>query len=273
MLSDLHCHSIYSDGDLSPTELVRRATEAGLGAAALTDHDTDAGTAEFCAAAKAAGLRVCTGIELSARDGGEVHILGYGVPLSDENEAYRHALEKFSGLRRRRVDGILKKLRDNGIELSLEDLDPVTKTPTRLHIARGLVEKGYALSVKEAYDRYLAPGSAGFVPYDFLAPEEAVEAIARFGGIPVLAHPGRIQKTDGERESLIRRLVNVGLRGIECRYPTHTSAETKAFLKLADRLGLIATGGSDFHRAVGVHSCKDFAGYPLDPQVSEELGL
>lgn len=242
MGADLHAHSTASDGVLSPAELVRAAAAVGLTALALTDHDSTAGVAEAAAAAAQAGLRLVPGVELSTDAiGREVHILGYfcagRAPLEE-------LLAEMRAARRRRLEQMVERLRAAGLPVALERVLALAGAgaPGRAHVARALVEAGCAASVEEAFDRYLLPGRPGYVPRRKLHPGEAVRAVIAAGGVAVLAHPGLV----GD-DGVLPELLAAGLGGIEVHYPAHTAAQVAHYARLAEELGLIATGGSDFH--------------------------
>lgn len=245
MPADLHTHTTASDGTLSPAALVRRAHAAGITCLAVTDHDTFAGLPEAAAEAARAGMTLVPGVELSTdATGREVHVLGYfcradGGPLVD-------LLAEMRVARARRVEEIVTRLRAAGVPVALEQVLAVAGegAPGRAHVARALVGLGCAASVPEAFDRYLLPGRPGYVPRRKLHPADAVRRVVDAGGVAVLAHPGLI----GD-DGVLPELIWAGLRGIEALYPAHSPDQVRDYLALADDLGLIATGGSDFHGA------------------------
>ncbi len=253
---DLHTHSTASDGTRSPAEVVALADEAGLAALALTDHDTTSGLAEArAAAADRPGLRLVPGVEVSARyTGGTMHILGLGI---DENApALRRLLASFIGARDDRNPKILAKLQAIGIDVDMDDVlgaaesfDPGrAHVIGRMHIAEAIRVKGYAQSIQDAFARYLGNGGAAFVDKERLEPREVIEGIVAGGGAAVLAHPVQLNLRDGqELEDYVRRLAAAGLGGIEVYHPDHSPERTRRYLDLARRLGLLVTGGSDFH--------------------------
>lgn len=253
---DLHTHSTASDGTRSPAEVVALADEAGLAALALTDHDTTSGLAEARAAAVARpGLRLVPGVEVSARyTGGTMHILGLGI---DENApALRRLLASFIGARNDRNPKILAKLRAIGIDVDMDDVlgaaesfDPGRQHVIgRMHIAEAMRVKGYAQSIQDAFARYLGNGGTAFVDKERLEPHEAIEGIVAGGGAAVLAHPVQLNLGDGqELEDCVHRLAGAGLGGIEVYHPDHSPEQTRRYLDLARQLGLLVTGGSDFH--------------------------
>ncbi len=243
MAADLHAHSTASDGVLRPAELVRAAQAAGLTALALTDHDSMEGVPEAAAEAGRVGLRLVPGVELSTdATGREVHILGYFCrgdqpPLADLLAAMRAA-------RRERLERMVEQLRAAGVPVRLERVQELAGggAPGRAHVARALVEAGWAGSVEEAFERFLLRGRPGYVPRKKLHPVEAVRAVVAAGGVAVLAHPGLI----GD-DGVLGELLAAGLGGIEVHYPAHTAEQVARYARLAEELGLVATGGSDFH--------------------------
>jgi len=240
---DLHVHSSASDGTLSPAAVVRAAHAAGVTALALTDHDTTDGVAEAMAAAAALGVELIPGVELNTdRSRGEVHILGYYIPLDDQR--FQGLLAHRRGARVRRGQAMVQRLQALGCAITFDQVERIAQggAITRPHVARALVEAGCVASVEEAFRRYLHAGGPAYVPHEPFSPVEAVRAVLDAGGVPVLAHPGRM-----EDEGIIPELVAAGLQGLECYYPEHTPADTRRFLELAAKYDLVITGGTDFH--------------------------
>lgn len=245
---DLHLHSTHSDGSRRPAEIVALAHRAGVTALALTDHDITTGIPEAVAAAQPLDIEVVPGIELSARHGdSELHVLGYYLDWQDPELAARTARLRES--RHRRNPQIIERLQALGLELSYDEVRRLAGTESvgRPHIARVLMDKGYVSSAKEAFDRYLAGGRPAYVPRELPDPAEAVRWIRDAGGIPVLAHPTWVRESGEGLATLVERLKTEGLGGIEVHYSTHTKQQTSEYLHLAKRLGLLVTGGSDFH--------------------------
>ncbi len=253
---DLHTHSTASDGTRTPAEVVALAEKASLAAFALTDHDTTSGLAEARAAtADFPGLRFVPGVEVSARyTGGTMHILGLGI---DENSpALRALLANFVGARDERNPKILAKLQAMGIDVDMDDVlkaaesfDPGrAHVIGRMHIAEAMRVKGWAQSIQDAFGRYLGNDGAAFVDKERLEPHEVIEGIVAGGGVAVLAHPVQLRIRDhGELEDYVRRLAEAGLGGIEVYHSSHSPELTRRYLDLARKLGLLVTGGSDFH--------------------------
>jgi predicted metal-dependent phosphoesterase TrpH len=208
---------------------------------AITDHDTLAAFERF---ERVAGLRVVTGIEINAAHaGGEVHILGYGLqtgpsPLTAVIEANREA-------RRVRVGQIVTQLREAGHQITFADVEAEAApnaTLGRPHVGKALIRKGIVPDIETAFRAFLRGGTPGYVPSTHITPHEAVDAILAAGGVPVLAHPGRLRD-----ESIIGELAQRGLRGLEVFYPTHDANLRHHFRAIAQQHGLVMTGGSDFH--------------------------
>lgn len=243
MAADLHTHSTASDGVLAPAELMRRAHAAGLAAVALTDHDTVEGLTEAAAEARRLGLRLVPGVELSTDAiGREVHILGYYCRF--EAEPFAVLLEEMRAARRERLERMVARLNAAGVPVALERVRALAGAGSagRPHVARALVEAGHAADVHDAFARFLGRGRPGYVPRRKLHPADAVRAVVAAGGVAVLAHPGLV----GD-DGVIADLVAAGLGGIEADYPAHTPEQAARYRRLADDLGLIPTGGSDYH--------------------------
>lgn len=237
-----------SDGTLSPTELVELAAREGLAALAVTDHDHVGGLAEARRAGARLGVEVVAGIELSvAHEVREFHLLGY---LFDEGDpALLAALSSLREARAGRAEQMVARLRGLGVDVSLEDVareaGPEGGAVGRPHVARALVKRGYASSIQDAFDRYLADGRPAAVPKRKLSAREALGLVHGAGGVAVLAHP--VTVVEGRREALVRELAALGLDGIEVVHSKHGPAEVARFRALARELDLVETGGSDFH--------------------------
>lgn len=228
---------------LSPTQLVNEAVRRRIDVLALTDHDTMAGIPEAQAAADAAGIRFVPGVELNTdAPRGELHILGYYI--SPHDAAFQALLEQRQNSRFERARKMIERLQKIGCLIDIQDVERIAKGAViaRPHVARALVERGYAASVQEAFERYVDKGKPGYVPREGFSAVDAVQAILAAGGVPVLAHPGRMATDD-----YIFPLIEAGLQGIECFYPEHTPQQTARYVEIAKRHQLVITGGSDFH--------------------------
>lgn len=248
---DLHLHSTFSDGIETPERLAALGREAGLSALALTDHDTLEGTRRFQAAAAAHGIRTVTGVEISVESPGrEVHVLGYGV--DPEHGDLRRSLGDLREGRHARNLRILAKLRDLGCPLDYEALrrlagdDGVIGRP---HLAQALIEAGHARNKPEAFARFLGRGAPAYCDRLRLGPARALALIHAAGGVAVLAHPHLLGLQREDLRRFVRQLRQDGLDGIEAYHSEQPANVTAALLQLAADLGLLVTGGSDFHGA------------------------
>lgn len=246
---DLHTHTRASDGMNTPAENVRLAKEKGLTGLAITDHDTVAGLQEAMEEGEKQGVIVIPGVEISTRAGGkDIHVLGYF--LNFNNSVLLERLEGLRATRDARNELIIRKLQDLGIEITLDEvvagLDRTLREDESLgrpHIADALVRKGYAADLRDAFDRYLGEGKPGYASLPRIAPEEAMDWIRDAGGVPVLAHPGLYGDDD-----LVSAILERGRpAGLEVYHSDHGPEDVERYLLLAERYGLIPTGGSDYH--------------------------
>jgi predicted metal-dependent phosphoesterase TrpH len=250
MAADLHNHTIYSDGTISPAQLLRWGADLKLAYLGITDHDTDEGIAHARKAVEELRKKgfqppeLVPGVELSTEvQSRSVHLLAYWPELGDGPLA-----ELLARMQRERVARIERMVAKLGEENLFVDLDRVRELAGpgvigRPHVARALVEEGYASSVEEAFDLYLVRGRPGYVPRPKLDPPAAAEAVHAAGGVCVLAHPRLV----GD-EGLVEQLAASGLLdGVEAWHPEHNATETQRYLDLAHRYRLVTTGGSDFH--------------------------
>jgi len=240
-LVDLHMHSNFSDGVLSPAALAEASARAGLAAFSLTDHDTLKGLNEASAAAKNLNIEFVPGIEMSCLLGDrEVHILGYYPQQSDQLLA---VLERMRNERRDRIEKVITALRSLGFKLSLEDLKDEAKdaAPGRLHLARLLLKRKYVHTVDEAFKLYLGKGKPAYISRKLSAAAGVIQLLKDCSAITVLAHPGK----DGKRD--VDSLLNYGLDGVEVFHPDHSPAIIKYYKKVAEENNLLITGGSDYH--------------------------
>lgn len=247
---DLHVHSNHSDGTLSPEELVTLAKNTGVSAFALTDHDTVSGIQKAKAAAAGSGVTVISGTEISAAyQKKDIHILG--LFIDETNPTLLTALEEAVIARDSRNERMAERFRSLGIPLTLEDLrlmNPDTVI-TRAHFAKYLIEHNHVKNSEEAFRRYLNYDAPCFVPREYMQPERAISLILQAGGIPVLAHPLLYKLPPAELEALLQRLTDAGLKGLEVYYSSNTNFDEQICYGLANRFGLLMTGGTDFHGA------------------------
>jgi predicted metal-dependent phosphoesterase TrpH len=242
---DLHLHTTASDGKLSPTELTRAAHASGLAAFAVTDHDTVDGIPEAEAEAEALGIELVPGVEISANFGDvPVHVLGLFIRYREPWLA-----EFFAEARRRRVDRIremTRKLRRLGIAIDAEEVlgRSTHGTVGRPHVAEVLVANGFVASLSEAFERYLGQDGPAYVGYQKVTLRDAVDLIRRARGVASLAHPVLL----GD-DSLIPRMVADRLQALEVFHKDHPPEKAAEYERLAERLSMLATGGSDFHRS------------------------
>ena len=241
---DLHVHTTTSDGAYSPGKIVELAWEKGIRILAITDHDTTRGLEEAAAKTIQYPLDLIPGIELSTiHHDQEVHILGYYI--RPDNPDLRDTLDFLADSRLNRVRRMADRLKNCGIDISFEEVmakgDPAGSLG-RPHVALALIEKGVVKTIEEAFNKYLNPGRPGYVPRHKISPVEAITLIKKAGGIPVLAHPG-INLQHG----LLPSCLGAGLQGMEVYYPQHDRETERKLLIMAEKLGLIITGGSDFH--------------------------
>lgn len=243
---DLHSHTTASDGRCTPAELVALASAAGVRVLAVTDHDTVAGSGAAAKACAAAAIEFVPGIEITAvRDGIDVHVLGYFV---DHRSA---DLQTFlAEQRRRRLDRvreIIERLKMHGMHLDADailkpGLDDGSRAAGRPWVARALVAARYVSSINEAFELWLARGRPGFIPRLAASPAEVIDRIHSSGGIASLAHPGVVK-----RDEWIQEFAASGLDALEVYHTNHDAAATAQYRAEAIRLGLAASGGSDFH--------------------------
>jgi hypothetical protein len=271
MFCDLHLHSTASDGTDAPDALPALAKQAGLSSIALTDHDTTAGLAACAHAAHHAGIQFIAGIELSAdprilfpRDDqparlGTLHILGYFIRPDDEPLA--RIQQRLLQARTQRNPQMIQRLNDLGVSIDYDEVIAAAGGTIvgRPHIAQVLLRKGYVKSIHEAFSRYIGEGAAAYVRKDRLPADEAIHAIHNAGGLAVLAHPVQLRFAPQTLEHAVARLKSMGLDGIEVRHSDHHPADVEHFEKLARKLSLLTTGGSDYHgsrKQIALGACR-----------------
>ncbi|HTH72968.1 MAG TPA: 3',5'-nucleoside bisphosphate phosphatase [Trinickia sp.] len=249
MNADLHCHSTVSDGQLAPREVARRAHAGGVTLWALTDHDEVAGQAEARSEAQALGMRYVNGVEISVTWASRtVHVVGLGVDPS--NPALVAGLFSTRDGRAARAQAMSDALAELGIEGAYEGALAYVSNPdliSRTHFARFLVEKGFAASTADVFERYLGEGKPGFVPHRWASLEHAVAWIREAGGVAVVAHPGRYKYTPLEFDTLFGQFLDLGGKAIEVVTGSHTPDQFREYAEVARRFGFEASRGSDFH--------------------------
>ncbi len=246
MPSDMHTHTAFSDGRLSPEDLVAAAKEAKLSYFAITDHDTVDGIRHLYEQGlyPSKTLHIIPGIEFSSEvDDHDVHILGYDFDMY--NQELIDKVSEIAEARWSRFSLMIEKLRALGFNLTESDVLQLAGSSSsigRAHVARALVKKGLVPTVREAFDRLLEHDQPVYVPHYRLPPDEAVALIRRAGGVPVLAHPKKVRD-----DALVEKLLELDFGGLEVYYPLHDAADTERYIALAKKHGLRLTGGSDFH--------------------------
>lgn len=247
--ADLHCHSVVSDGTLTPEALAARAKAGGVELWALTDHDEIGGQQRALDAARAVGMAYLTGTEISVSFAGRVvHIVGLGFNHHDAELAA--GLRATRGGRGARAREMAAGLAEAGIHGAFDGALKYVGNPeliSRTHFARFLVDAGHCNDVSEVFRRFLTEGKPGFVPHKWAALKDAVGWITRAGGMAVIAHPGRYGFTPTEEYALITEFIGHGGRGIEVVTGSHTAAEFVSYADTALEFGLLASRGSDFH--------------------------
>lgn len=239
----MHVHSNLSDGTHSPEEVVDLAQEAGLKTIALTDHDNIDGIDRAMDEGRRTNVEVIAGIEFTCEvPKAEIHILGYFI--DQRNPELTSVLNVIQEDRVRRIYKITEKLKSLGVELKPEEVLALSgkKAPGRPHVARALIKRGAVGSFKEAFRRYLDFRAPAYVSHYKLSPAEAIKLIRQVKGVAVFAHPA-VSNCD----EIIPELIGEGLRGLEVYYTGHSPQQTKHYLSLARKYGLLITGGSDFH--------------------------
>ena len=247
--ADLHCHSVVSDGTLTPEELAERAHRNGVELWALTDHDEIGGQHRARVAAQALGMRYLTGTEISVTFAGQtVHIVGLGFDPDDAGMV--EGLRKTRGGRGERAREMAEGLARVGIDGAYEGALRYVGNPeliSRTHFARFLVETGACKDTPEVFRKYLTEGKPGFVPHRWARLQDAVQWITGAGGMAIIAHPARYSFTPNEEYALFTEFMAHGGRGVEVVTGSHSSQEAQKYAAMAQEFGLAASRGSDFH--------------------------
>lgn len=242
MKPDFHMHSTFSDGVFTPSRLVEHAVSMGIDCMAITDHDTFAGVDSLTSAR----LPVLPGVELSLRDMRGLHLLGYGTSRA---EKLRNMVDELARSRVNRARLMLDKLADMGMPLEWDQLAAgCSGSVGRAHIARALVAAGYAATLAEVFDRYLGEDCPAYVAGERLSMAEALPLMRESGFVPVLAHPALLEKDDVTLRILLEHWQGLGLMGVEVYHPSMAGKGFGSLDRMARSMGLLVTGGSDFHR-------------------------
>jgi predicted metal-dependent phosphoesterase TrpH len=269
--ADLHCHSVVSDGTLTPEELAARAAANGVDLWSLTDHDEVGGQHRAAEAAQAHGLRYLTGTEISVTFAGEtVHIVGLG--FDPDNAAMTQGLYDTRGGRGLRAQEMSEGLARVGIHGAYEGALKFVGNPeliSRTHFARFLVEAGHCRDTSEVFRKFLTEGKPGFVPHRWASLKDAIQWINEAGGLAVIAHPGRYRFTANEEYALFLEFKAHGGRAIEVVTGSHTPAEYEEYAAKALEFGFAASRGSDFHSPDESHC--DLGQLPALPSALEPV--
>lgn len=252
---ELHCHTTFSDGTLTPTELVAEAVQRGVRVLAITDHDTCAGWEEAIAAAESYrpdyDLTIVPGIELSTmHQGRSLHVLGFYPDL----ETLSKPLAERTASRWRRAETMVKRLAELGCPIEMPEL-PSGAVPGRPHMARAMVKAGHIESVNEGFQKWLAEGKPAYVPYEPFSAEDGVRMLRECGAVPVWAHAFLFK--GGRIGTVLKSLVKAGLMGLEIYHPYHSPSDRRQLEEWCDEYGLLMTGGSDYHGPNNTHRSSD----------------
>jgi len=271
---DLHSHSTFSDGSLTPAELARRAHDGGLTALALTDHDTTDGIPEFLNACGEYGLVGVPGVEISVDvPKGTMHLLGYFIDC--KNSSLETVLKRIRSGRVERNDEIVAKLRGLGFNITIDDVKTFASEDVvgRPHFAMAMVKKGYVASKEAAFNLYLGKGKPAYAERYRMSELDSMGAILDAGGVPVLAHPSTMDLGRKDLKKCVEELAGKGLKGIEVYYSEHNVDQVEEYEALAKEFGLVATGGSDFHGQLNpkIELGRGFGNLKIDDCILEEL--
>ncbi len=266
---DLHMHTMFSDGTVLPEEMVQLAIDNKLEAIAITDHDTTESLSHVLKAAEGTELTIIPGIEINTSwKEKEVHVLGYYI--DPENEALKEVIATHQNSRVVQMQEMAEKLRTKAkLNIRYEDIVKLASsagTVGRPHVAKAIIACGGCHTVSQAFSQFLNPKCETYVRRKTVSPHEAVEAIYESGGIAVIAHPGDMEMIEG----LSEELMNYGLRGLEAYHRSHSPALIEHHCSLAEKLGLIVTGGTDFHGGVDAYA-KSLERLHMPPVVYKEL--
>jgi len=266
-IGDFHTHSTHSDGRLTPAQLAALAVRRGVQVMALSDHGSTAGVREMAAALQPHGVRLIPGVELSTDiPGSEVHVLGYFMDIDDPH--FQAELARFREGRLGRGMKMIEKLRALGMDVSWERVQEIAGDASvgRPHVAQHLLEKGYVKSIPDAFDRLIGRNGPAYAEREKLTPAEAVQLITGAGGLAVVAHPHYTP----DAEKILAELATQGLGGMEVYYKDLQPEKVAELLAIARRLGLLPTGGSDYH-ALGNPGEREPGDIPLPDDAVEAL--
>ncbi len=266
---DLHTHSSASDGVLTPEELVSKAHQRNLTGLAISDHDTVEG---ISAAVDYINLHqlpldFIPALEMNTElDTYEIHILGYYIDY--RHEKLKRHLGQIKEARRERAFKMVKRLNAMGLKINMNRVQEIAREDliARPHIARALLEKGYVVTEREAFDKYIAQGRPAYVPRYKFEPQSALNLIADAGGISILAHPGLLRN-----ETIVNLLIEMGVEGLAVYYPEHSSSLIRKYLGLCKDRNLLITGGSDFHGSGGVSHYHELGSCGVNAQLVNQL--
>jgi len=243
--ADLHTHTTFSDGELSPIELIRLAEKKKITTLAITDHDTVSGLNIALDYAKNKDIDIIPGIELSLDFAGiEVHILGYFVNI--ENTKLLNYIKSFNQNRLKRAKKIISRLNNLGVRITLSQVKEFSKNAPicRPHIAKSLLNYGHIKNINQAYTKYIGDYAPANVMKEHLPPKDVLNIIKEAGGVSFIAHPGKM------KDEILLELIKLGIDGIETIHPSHTASRTKYYRGIVNEYYLLESGGSDFHGGV-----------------------
>lgn len=268
--SDLHIHSLYSDGLLSPEDIVDIALKKKLSSISITDHDTL--NSQYIIKYTFENLDIIPGVELSSKyKNREIHILGYYIDIYDEN--LKSCVNILKNSRLKRLEEIIYRLNKQDVHINIEDFNKYNESSVgRGHVAKILVDKGYSRNYKDAFITYLLEGKCAYVERYKFEYKETIDIIRKSGGIAVLSHPGKFYNYM-EIEQLVKDLKFYGLQGIEVYHPSHSSYQINTFYNLAKKYKLFITGGSDCHGAKGENKDLLLGNYGIDEKLVNKLKL
>jgi len=256
-LADLHVHTLYSDGVLTPAAVVEMAKNSKMSAIAITDHDSIAAIDEAIRAGESLGVTIVPGIEFGAyAKDTEIHILGYFIDY--KNPEFIKALEHLKTFRVKRIEGMIAKLNRAGFDIKIDEVFKEAAGTSgvefdrlsigRAHLSKVMTRKKICKDERDAMENFIGLGNPYYVDVmNNLSPVDAIKLIKKYNGVPVVAHPGLIKQ-----KGLVEELIKNGLCGIEAIYPKHSAEQTRAFEKIAIDNKLEVTGGSDFHTTPGI---------------------